>query len=83
VNPTQVTVTQTIAKAAAKTFLQAALAILVLLAVPELTGWAKDIQDGGTIDIDLHWWGNVLIAALGGGIAALISMAWNWAKTPS
>lgn len=80
-SPTQKQVTQTIAKAAAKTFLQAFLAVLALLAVPVLTSWAGTIRDGGTVAIDLHWWSQVLIAAVGGGIAALISLAWNWSKS--
>lgn len=80
-SPTQKQVTQSVAKAAAKTFLQAALAILALLAVPELTSWAGTIRDGGTVSVDAHWWAQVLIAAVGGGIAALISLAWNWSKS--
>lgn len=79
-SPTQKEITQTVAKAAAKTFLQAFLAVLALLAVPVLTSWAGTIRDGGTVEIDLHWWAQVLIAAVGGGIAALISLAWNWSK---
>lgn len=79
-HPTR-TITQTIAKAAAKTFLQAFLAILVLLAVPVLTGWAETVGNGERIVIDLDFWRQVLIAATGAGIAALISLAWNWSKT--
>lgn len=76
------TVTQSIAMAAAKTFLQAFLAILVVLAVPVLTGWADTIGNGGQIAIDVRFWLQVLIAAIGAGIAALLSLAWNWSKTP-
>lgn len=75
------TITQSVAMAATKTFLQAFLAILVLLAVPVLTGWADTIGNGGRIAIDLDFWLQVLIAASGAGIAALISLAWNWSKT--
>ncbi len=74
------TITQTIAKAAAKTFLQAFLAILVLLAVPVLTSWAETIGNGGRIVIDLDFLLQALVAATGAGIAALISLAWNWSK---
>ncbi len=81
-NPNQKIVTQTVAVAAAKTFLQAFLAILVLLAVPVLTGWADTIGNGGRIEIDLDFWRQALIAATGAGIAALISIAWNWSKAP-
>lgn len=80
-SPTQKEVTQTVAKAAAKTFLQAFLAILVLLAVPELTRWATTIADGGEVIVDVHWWVQVIIAAVGAGLAALISLAWNWSKS--
>lgn len=80
-NPTQKQVTQSVAKAAAKTFLQAALAILALLAVPELTSWAATIRDGGEIAINVHWWVQVAIAAVGGGIAALVSLAQNSLKS--
>lgn len=75
------TITQTVGKAAAKTFLQAALAILVLLAVPELASWADDVQNGEQIALEWAFWRNVFTAAAGGGIAALISAAWNWSKS--
>ena len=69
--------TQTILKGAAKTFVQAFLAILVLLAVPILTRWAVDLQNGGSISIDVNIFVQILIAAVGAGIAALISYAQN------
>lgn len=75
-------VTQTIVRAAIKTFLQAFLAILVVLAVPVLAGWADTVGDGGRIVIDPAFWLHVLIAASGAGIAAIISLAWNWTRTP-
>lgn len=83
VTPDQKIIVQTVAKAAAKTFLQAAIAILALLLVPHLGTWVTTVQEGGTIDIDIAWWGNVLLAATGGGIAALISAVWNWTRGPS
>lgn len=79
--PTQIEVTQTIAKAAAKTFLQAFLSVLALLLVPVLTNWAVDLQNGGDIVVDVDFFQKVLIAAVGAGIAALISMSWNWARS--
>lgn len=82
-NPTQVTVTQTIAKAAAKTFLQAFLGVLVIALVPHLIGLGDAVTKGDAVVIDVNLYKNVLIAAVAGGVAALISMAWNWAKTPS
>lgn len=70
-------IVQSVAKAAAKTFMQAFLAVLVLLLVPILTRWAVDVSGGGQIDLDVHFFANILIAAVGGGIAALISFLQN------
>lgn len=81
-NPAQIEVTQTVAKAAAKTFLQAFLGVLALLLVPTLTNWAVDLQNGGDVTVDVQFFTKVLIAATGAGIAALISLAWNWARKP-
>lgn len=77
----QRTLTQTVAKAAAKTFLQAFLGVLAVLAVPVLTSWSTTIGNGGELAIDVGFFAKVAIAALGAGIAALISLAWNWSKT--
>ena len=79
---TQKVVTQTVIKAAAKTFLQAFVGVLALLLAPTLTNWAVDLQNGGDIRVDVNWFVKVLIAAVGAGIAALISAAWDWSKTP-
>ena len=78
---TQHLITQSVAKAAAKTFLQAFFSIIALLAVPVLTSWSTTLSDGGHIEIDVTFLTQVLIAATGAGIAALISLAWNWSKT--
>jgi hypothetical protein len=78
---TQKLVTQTVAMAAAKTFLQAFVGVLALLLVPILTNWAVDLQNGGDIQIETGWFVKVLIAAVGAGIAALISAVWNWSKS--
>lgn len=79
-NPTQKQVTQTILKAAAKTFAQAFVGILLILAVPVLTSWATTVSNGGDIVIDTDLLANVLIAATGAGIAALISFVGNSLK---
>ena len=70
-------VTQTVVRAAVKTFVQAALSILVLLLVPVLTQWATTVSAGGEIEVDVNFFAKVGIAALGGGIAAVISFAQN------
>lgn len=69
--------TQTILKGAAKTFCQAFLAILLLLLVPILTSWATSLQNGGDITVDVDLFVKILIAAVGAGIAALLSFAQN------
>ena len=71
------TVIQSVAKGAAKTFLQAGLSILVLLLVPVLTQWATTVSDGGDFDVNVNFFAKVGIAALGGGIAAVISYVQN------
>jgi hypothetical protein len=80
-NPAHKQVTQTVLKAAAKTFGQAALSILVLLLVPVLTNWATTIGNGGDIEVDVNLIGKICIAAVGGGVAALISFAQNSLKS--
>lgn len=70
-------VTQTILKGALKTFLQAFLAILALLLIPVLTNWATSLQNGGDITVDVNLFVKILIAAVGAGIAALISYVQN------
>ena len=82
-NPAHKVIVQSIGKAAAKTFLQAFLGIMALIVVPHLGTWVTDVQSGGTVDVDLKWWANALLAATGAGIAALISVAWNWSKGPT
>lgn len=56
--------------------------MLALLLVPTLTNWAVDLQNGGDVTVDVQFFTKVLIAATGAGIAALISLAWNWARKP-
>lgn len=80
-NATRKNVTQTVARAAAKTFMQSFLGVLALLVVPVLTSWAVDLQKGGDLVIDIDFFGKVAIAAVGAGIAALISLAQNTLKT--
>ena len=79
-NRTQKEITQTVAKAAAKTFAQAFVGVLALLAVPVLTSWAVDLQNGGDVTVDINFFTKLLVAAVGAGIAALISFAWNALK---
>ena len=80
-NPSHKEVTKTVAKAAAKTFAQAFLSIMVLLLVPVLTSWTDAVSNGGTVTVDTDLIQNVLIAATGAGIAALLSLAYNWSRS--
>jgi protein-S-isoprenylcysteine O-methyltransferase Ste14 len=79
-------VVQTIGKAAAKTALQAFLAVFVplfLLWVTGNTAVLTNQQNGGNIDIDFN---PVMAAAVAGGLAALaasLSALWNWSKGPT
>ena len=73
-------ITQSVGKAAAKTFLQSFVSILSLLLVPVLMNWSTIVGEGGVIEIDGGFFINVLIAAAGAGVAALISFAQNALK---
>lgn len=73
-------ITQSVGRAAAKTFLQAFLGVLSMILVPVLMGWQNVVGDGGVIDIDGRWLMTVLLAAVGAGIASLISFAQNALK---
>ena len=73
-------VTQSVGKAALKTFLQAFLGVISMILVPVLMGWQNVVGDGGVIDFDGRWFLGVLIASAGAGVAALISFAQNALK---
>lgn len=73
-------ITQSVGKAAAKTFLQSFVGILSLLLVPVLMNWSTIVGEGGVIEIDGGFFVQVLIAAVGGGIASLISFVQNALK---
>ena len=70
-------ITQTILKGAVKTFVQAFLGILLFLAVPVLLSWRDKVANGEQITLDWNFWGGVLLAAGGAGIAAILSYAQN------
>ncbi len=75
-------VVQSAGKAALKTFLQAFLAVFGPLSIAMLNGYVSTVQAGGEVVVDFNIWTNVLLGGLAGGIAGLISLLWNWAKTP-
>lgn len=64
-------------KRAVRTFVQGALAVLIVLAVPALNDIVDVVRTGGEAEIDLNFWSSVAIAAVAGGLAALISFGQN------
>lgn len=82
----QVVVVQTVAKAAAKTFIQT----FVVTVAPLLLAWIgsqqlalSNAQTGGNVDINFSPLPAILVGGLMAAVAALISAAWNLAKGPT
>ena len=63
---------------AVRTFLQGFLGVLALLAVPILNDIISNVGSGGTVELDPTLWRSVAIAAVAGGVIALISWGQNW-----
>ena len=79
-------IVQSIGKAAAKTFLQAFLAVFVplfLLWATSNTAVLTNAQSGGNIDLDFKPLIAGATAAVIAGFAALLSAAWNLSKGPT
>jgi len=64
------------ARRALRTFAQGFLGVLVIMAVPALQNLIQDAADG-QVDIDLNFWRAVVVAAIAGGVIALISYGQN------
>ena len=82
----QKVIVQSIGKAAAKTFLQAFLAVFVplfLLWATSNTAVLTNQQSGGNIDLDFKPVVAAATAALLAAIAAVLSAVWNWSKGPT
>lgn len=62
---------------AARTFVQGAIGVLVLLAVPVLNQLIQAVASGGDATVDLDLWQSIGIAALAGGVIALIAYLQN------
>lgn len=62
---------------AARTFLQGTIGVLVLLAIPVLNQLIQSVASGGDVTIDLDLWQSIAIAAVAGGVIALISFLQN------
>lgn len=65
------------AKRALRTFAQGFVGVLVLIAVPALNQLVQAVASGGDVEIDVNLWQGILIAAVAGGMIALISWAQN------
>ena len=66
-----------IAKRTLRTFVQGAVGVLALLAVPELTALIAAAAGGERVAVDVGVWRTILIAAIAGGVIALIAFAQN------
>jgi hypothetical protein len=78
-------IVQSVGKAAAKTFIQAFLAVFVplfLLWATSNTAILTNEQNGGTIDLDFKPLIAGATAAAIAGVAALLSAGWNLSKGP-
>ena len=64
-------------KRALRTFVQGFIGVLALLALPVLNALIQAVAGGGTVNIDVDAWQSIGIAAVAGGVIALISWAQN------
>ena len=65
-------------RCAARTFFQGVIGVLVLIAIPILHQLIQSVAGGEPATIDLDFWRSIGIAALAGGIIALIAFLQNW-----
>lgn len=64
-------------KRALRTFLQAFVGTLALLAVPAMTDIVRQISSSEPYEIDFRFWQGVVVAACISGVIALVSWAQN------
>lgn len=62
---------------AARTFLQGMVGVLVLIALPILNQLIQAVAGGGEVVFDVNVWRSIGIAAIAGGVIALISFLQN------
>ncbi len=60
-----------------RSFFQGFIGVAVLLVIPALTTLITSVGSGGTVDIDPTFWRSMGIAAVAGGVIALVSFAQN------
>lgn len=66
------------ARRALRTFAQAFVGTLALLAIPALTDLIRAISNAEPYEIDFRFWQGVVIAACAAGVIALISFLQNF-----
>ena len=64
-------------KRAVRTFAQGFVGVLAIMLVPFLTSMVSGAASGGDVDIDVNFLGKVGIAAVAGGVIALVAFAQN------
>lgn len=62
---------------ALRTFLQGFVGVLALIAIPALNNLVSAVAGGGEVEFDVNFWQGVAVAAVAGGIIALVSWAQN------
>lgn len=63
---------------AIRTFVQGFIGVLALVAIPVLSNIVASVVNGGdAVMIDLNLWKNIAIAAIAGGMIALVSFVQN------
>ena len=60
-----------------RSFVQGFIGVLAIMAVPALTSLITSVGSGGTVDLDPTFWRSVGIAAVAGGVIALVSFIQN------
>lgn len=65
------------ARRALRTFVQGFIGVLILVAIPALNELVGSVGTGGEVRIDVNFWREVLIAAVAGGVIALVSFVQN------
>lgn len=64
-------------KRAGRTFVQAFVATLAMLAVPALTGIIQSISNSEPYELDFRFWQGVVVAACLSGVISLVSYVQN------
>lgn len=62
---------------AVRTFLQGFVGVLALIAIPALNDLVTAVGNGGDVELDVNLWQGIVIAAIAGGVIALVSWAQN------